>query len=120
MLRIAFWHLAVAAFCSLPAPANAEQAAGYVFADKNGNGQRDPGERGIAGVPVSNGRDVVATGGDGSYRLAVEPETTLFISKPAGYGVPLDNAYGYGVGGCAEIRALGLRNPWRIGFDSWT
>ncbi len=90
MLRIVFWHLAVAALCSLPAPADAEQAAGYVFADKNGNGQRDPGERGIAGVPVSNGRDVVATGGDGSYRLAVEPGTTLFISKPAGYGVPLD------------------------------
>ncbi len=90
MLRIAFWHLVVLAFCSFSALAHAERAAGYVFNDLNGNGQRDPGEHGIAGVPVSNGREVVATDEDGSYRLAVQPETTLFISKPAGYGVPLD------------------------------
>ncbi len=75
---------------SLGVPAYAEQAQGYAFEDSNGNGIRDRGERGVAGVPVSNGLDVVLTGLDGSYRLPVVPETILFITKPAGYRVPLD------------------------------
>lgn len=35
------------------------------------------------------------------------------------YGIPGDNAYTDGAGGagCDEIWTLGLRNPWRMGFD---
>ena len=33
--------------------------AGSVFEDTKGNGRRDAGERGIAGVAVSNQREVV-------------------------------------------------------------
>ena len=38
------------------------------------------------------------------------------------YGIPPGNAYTDGDGGegCDEIYALGLRNPWRIAFDSQT
>ncbi|MEN1960513.1 PQQ-dependent sugar dehydrogenase [Luteimonas sp. MJ246] len=38
------------------------------------------------------------------------------------YGIPADNAYtdGRGGTGCDELYALGLRNPWRIAFDSLT
>jgi glucose/arabinose dehydrogenase len=40
----------------------------------------------------------------------------------ANYGVPPDNAFTDGTGGsgCDEIWALGLRNPWRLGFDRAT
>ena len=43
---------------------------GTVFEDTNGNGRRDSGERGLAGVAVSNQREVVKTGSDGAYRLS--------------------------------------------------
>ncbi|HSR73162.1 MAG TPA: hypothetical protein VLL72_12340, partial [Kiloniellales bacterium] len=40
-------------------PAAGETARGVVFEDLNGNAARDPGEPGIPGVAVSNGRAVV-------------------------------------------------------------
>lgn len=44
------------------------------------------------------------------------------IAAGAHYGIPADNAWTDGTGGqgCDEIWALGLRNPWRITFDSLT
>ena len=47
---------------------------------------------GLAGVLVSNGRDVVATGPDGRYSITVSDETVLFVVKPAGYMTPVDPA----------------------------
>ena len=77
--------------CASPGARSAtEQAKGYVFEDLNRNGSRDAAEPGIPGVAVSNGRDVVLTGEDGAYRLAVGSRTILFITQPAGYRVPLD------------------------------
>lgn len=72
------------------ATAAGEFAAGTVYHDRNGNSVRDAGEAGIAGVPVSNGLDVVTTDEDGSYRLPVDDETILFVSKPAGWMVPVN------------------------------
>ncbi|MEE8189795.1 MAG: calcineurin-like phosphoesterase C-terminal domain-containing protein, partial [Kiloniellales bacterium] len=66
-----------------------EIAAGVVFEDLNGNGARDGGEPGIAGVSVSNGREVVQSGPGGGYSLPVAEGNVLFITKPAGYAVPL-------------------------------
>lgn len=48
------------------------------------------GRRGVPGVLVSNGRDVVATDADGRYTLPVTDETILFVIKPAGYMTPVD------------------------------
>ncbi len=67
-----------------------ETARGYVFADINENGIKDAMEPGIAGVPVSNGCDVILSNGDGSYTLSVAPTELLFITKPADYQVPVD------------------------------
>lgn len=64
-------------------------AEGYVFHDRNGNGKRESGDPGIAGVCVSNGRDVVQTDKDGKYRLPVTEDTVLFVVKPSGWKVPL-------------------------------
>ena len=44
----------------------------------------------IAGVLVSNGRDVVRTDAAGRYALPVEPGMSVFVVKPAGYAVPVD------------------------------
>jgi len=66
---------------------------GRVFLDKNRNGRLERREEGVKGVLVSNGREVVETSSAGEYRLPVYDEpggTTLFITKPAGYDVPLD------------------------------
>jgi len=45
------------------------RGSGVVFEDRNGNGVRDPGERGLAGVVVRVGGDVVLTDRGGVYRL---------------------------------------------------
>ena len=47
-------------------------------------------ETGIAGVMVSNGREVAVTGDDGSYELPAYGDMNLFITKPAGYAAPMD------------------------------
>lgn len=64
------------------AAAAAPAMAGAVFEDANGNGVREPGERGIAGVRISNGRDLVASGADGRYRIAMRPDAPVFAIKP--------------------------------------
>lgn len=67
----------------------AEVARGVVYEDRNGNGTRDADEPGIAGVGVSNQREVVLTGPDGAYELAVTDDTIIFVIKPSGFAVPL-------------------------------
>jgi hypothetical protein len=70
-----------------PAARDQEQGiSGVVFVDRNGNGNRDAGERGLAGVVVSNQQDVAQTDADGRYRLADAGKTGLvFVSLPSGY-----------------------------------
>ena len=59
-------------------------ASGRVFDDAS--------NAGIAGVLVSNGREVAVTDADGRYSLPVSDETVLFVIKPAGYMTALDPA----------------------------
>ncbi len=61
--------------------------AGTVFEDANGNGVRDPAERGIPGVRISNGRDLVASAADGGYRIAMRPDAPVFAIKPPDRGI---------------------------------
>jgi calcineurin-like phosphoesterase family protein len=63
---------------------------GVVFEDLSGACLRRPSDPGIAGVLVSNGRDVVRTDRDGRYQLPVDDETIIFVIKPTGYSVPID------------------------------
>ena len=66
-----------------------QTVSGIVFEDLNRNGQRDNGEPGIPGVAVSNQRDVVLTDRQGRYTLPARRPMIVFVSKPAGYAVPL-------------------------------
>ncbi|MFC1557216.1 calcineurin-like phosphoesterase C-terminal domain-containing protein [candidate division KSB1 bacterium] len=70
---------------------SAQNAKGTVYHDRNANGVRDAGEQGIPSVGVSNGHDVVMTDNQGRYELTVNDDTIIFVIKPAGYRVPVDD-----------------------------
>jgi len=72
------------------APALAVTARGTVFEDENGNGRLDAGEPGIADVRVSDGEDVVLSGGDGTYSLDIGEQAVIFITKPRGFATPVN------------------------------
>lgn len=66
------------------------RVTGTVFEDTNNNGKKERREKGVPGVAVSNGVDVVVTDGKGAYELTVGADNIIFISKPSGYQVPLN------------------------------
>lgn len=65
--------------------------SGYVFEDKNRNGIRDRNEKGVANVAVSNSTQVVLTDAKGRYTLPVQQDNIVFVVKPAGFSVPLND-----------------------------
>jgi 3',5'-cyclic AMP phosphodiesterase CpdA len=69
----------------------ARTVSGVVFEDRSRTGRRQPGDPGIPGVLVSNGRTVIRTDEGGRYTLPLEDEAILFVIKPAGYAVPVDD-----------------------------
>ncbi|MFN2316061.1 MAG: NEW3 domain-containing protein [Gemmatimonadales bacterium] len=70
----------------LPALAR-EETRGVVYHDVNGNGQRDPGEPGVAGAVVNRGGAIAVSGEHGTYSL---PGTT------GGYGALDPFSLGHG------------------------
>jgi hypothetical protein len=64
---------------------------GFVFEDLNANGKKDKKEKGIPQVAVSNGLTVVVTDASGAYSLDVGNDNIIFISKPTGYQVPMND-----------------------------
>ncbi len=72
--------------------AGAPTAQGRVFLDANENGLYDANERGVAGVAVSNGRDVVRSDDEGLWELATPDHGAFFVVKPAHYRLPGNEA----------------------------
>ncbi|UYW01005.1 calcineurin-like phosphoesterase family protein [Flavobacterium agricola] len=66
------------------------KVSGTVYADLNKNGKKDGKEKGIANVQISNGTEVVSTDKNGNYSIFVPEDATLFVIKPSGYQIPLD------------------------------
>lgn len=92
-MKAALCRLALAGVlgCGTLGAAEAENASGRVYHDRNDNGRRDQGEEGIAGVAVSNGVAVVRTDGSGAWSLPVrENRTVFFVIKPRGWQLPVD------------------------------
>ncbi|MFN0218106.1 MAG: calcineurin-like phosphoesterase C-terminal domain-containing protein [Hyphomicrobium sp.] len=57
-------------------------ARGVVFEDRSCSGQRRRGDPGLAGVMLSNGRDVVLTDDDGRWSLPLARGDSAFVIKP--------------------------------------
>ncbi|MES0836959.1 calcineurin-like phosphoesterase family protein [Nocardiopsis tropica] len=71
-------------------PADDSVLTGRVFVDADRNSVSDRGEDGLAGVVVTNGRDVVRTDRRGRYELPAFDNMTVSITQPSGYQVPMD------------------------------
>lgn len=71
----------------LAALAQSAVISGTVFVDTNRNGVRDPGERGVEHVVVSNQDAVVRTDASGKYQIARGTNGIVFVSVPDGYRV---------------------------------
>ncbi|MFC4872330.1 calcineurin-like phosphoesterase C-terminal domain-containing protein [Negadavirga shengliensis] len=67
-----------------------QQATGFVYHDANQNGKKERSEKGIPGVAVSNGKEVVLTDNQGKYVLPVDDDNIIFVIKPSSYTAPLD------------------------------
>ncbi len=74
----------------LLAAESAGTVSGIVYENRSGSVRRQASDPGIAGVLVSNGRDVVKTDAAGRYTLAVDDESIIFVIKPAGYTPPVN------------------------------
>jgi hypothetical protein len=59
--------------------------SGVVFLDRNGDGARESGERGLAGIRVSNQDTVVVTDSAGIFRLPSAGLGVVFVSLPDRY-----------------------------------
>lgn len=70
-----------------------DRATGTVFDDLGRDGVRQDDEPGVAGVVVTNGRDVTRTDAEGRYVLPVFDNMTVMVHKPAAWTVPV-NAQG--------------------------
>lgn len=62
---------------------------GVVYQDDNRNQKLDESEKRLAGIRVSNGRDIVATDDKGRYKLSVDNDDIVFVIKPSGWRTPL-------------------------------
>ncbi len=73
-------------------PNDARSASGVVFEDTNADGIRQSSEPGLAGVMVTNGKDVVLTDQAGRYRIGLpDPEdTTIAVVETATHQASVD------------------------------
>ena len=78
-------RIIIIALASLSCTVRAQSFSGTVFIDRNQNGRQDKGERGIKGVPVTNGDTIVVTDKQGRYELPYAEGNSLFPILPADY-----------------------------------
>ena len=74
------------------------------------------GDGGGAGDPGNNAQNIDSLLGK---MLRLDVDADAFPDDPRNYAIPSDNPFA-GISGADEIWALGLRNPWRPGFDRAT
>jgi hypothetical protein len=70
--------------------ADGATVSGVVYEDRSQSRRRQASDPGIPNVLVSNGREVVKTDARGRYTLPLEDESMVFVIKPSGYAVPVD------------------------------
>lgn len=63
---------------------------GTVFLDENANGLFDKNEKGVKGICISNGKEVVQTNEKGEWQIESTLKKSVFVIKPAGFAVPVN------------------------------
>jgi len=63
---------------------------GIVFSDENANSIFDTNEKGVKGVCISNGLEVVQTNEKGEWQIQSALKNSVFVIKPAGFAVPVN------------------------------
>lgn len=89
-MKRSFLYLLLLAALHTGAAVAQQTATGYVYHDVNANGKKDAKEKGLPGIAVSNGRQVVTTDAKGRYALPVGVDDIIFVIKPSGYAVPVN------------------------------
>src|SRR5271163_365511 len=92
LLLAAAGGVAAALTAAGAARADTATVSGLVFEDKDGTGKPGPGNSDLAGVLVSNGKDIAVSDADGRYTLPLPEEAVIFVIKPAGFMPPVDPA----------------------------
>lgn len=85
------FSLIILFYCMVPYLQAQDLVQGIVYEDLNQNGRKENREKGIPGVAVSNGLEVTLTNEKGQYQLPVARDNIIFVIKPSGYGVPLND-----------------------------
>jgi hypothetical protein len=85
MKRTCFAAVGLMLLAASAASARSPQVRGIVFQDDNQTGTLDAGERGIAKVAVSDGKEIWLTNDDGSFTMADPATRFVFLVKPSGY-----------------------------------
>lgn len=75
---------------NIPVDEGETLAKGYVFHDVNKNGIKDKSEKGIPGVIVSNGTDLVQTNAVGKWEIPVSNDAVIFLIKPRNWMTPVN------------------------------
>lgn len=99
------------AMAQAASPATPATMVGMLFEDANGNGVRDASEHGIAGVRISNGRDLVASAADGRYRITMRPDAPVFAIKPP------DRSFGRRADGLPASWSADATHPFDIALS---
>lgn len=71
-------------------PASPKQAVGVVYVDTDRDGTRDEGEKGLEGIRVSNGKQIVKTDAEGRYTIPIDDDEAIFVIKPRNYMTPVN------------------------------
>ncbi len=113
MLRRLFPLLFLLPFGGFSAVADTT-AQGRVYLDVNQNLRSDAAEKGVPGVAVSNGRDVVRTDAEGRWSLPIDEHGSIFVVKPAHFQLPVNSAqipqhyYLHSTQGSPELPVAGI------------
>lgn len=78
-------------FLIYPTYSNALEVSGVIYEDINGNQIFDKNDKGISGIGVSNGIDIVLTDKNGAYSIDLKGSDHIFIIKPDNFDCYLDN-----------------------------
>jgi len=101
----------------VPHPTNANHNGGsLVFGPNDGLLYVGLGDGGGSNDPNGNAQNIDALLGK-ILRLDVDGGDAFLGDPDRNYAIPADNPFGGGPG-ADEVWAYGLRNPWRIAFDS--